>query len=281
MRTPQIDRPPIVQSPQGPKGRISRSVVEARRIKIFKILENNSFIKIEQLAREMGVSPLTVRRDLNLLAAEGKIDRFYGGASLIKYEDTIGGNIFSSGFTLNKLAIAQYAAALVEDGDTIFINTSSTALAILPYITAKQVTVITNNVKAVSSRHLVDMILVFTGGELRFPKEAMVGDFALNNLNRVTASKCFLGCNGINAEEGVTTAVLQEAAINNLMLTRVTGPRYILADKSKIGRRLNFIYGQLREITRLITDTEAPIAVVEELRRFIDVVQVEPLRKLP
>jgi DeoR/GlpR family transcriptional regulator of sugar metabolism len=256
-------------------------VVEARRIKIFKILENNSFIKVEQLAREMGVSPLTVRRDLNLLAAEGKIDRFYGGASLIKYGDTIGDNIFSSGFTLNKLAIAQYAAALVEDGDTIFINTSSTALAILPCITAKQVTVITNNVKAVSSRHRVDMILVFTGGELRFPKEAMVGDFALNNLNRVTASKCFLGCNGINAEEGVTTAVLQEATINNLMLTRVTGPRYILADKSKIGRRLNFIYGQLKEITRLITDTEAPAAVVEELRRSIDVVQVEPLRKLP
>jgi DeoR/GlpR family transcriptional regulator of sugar metabolism len=245
------------------------------------MLETNGFIKVEQLAREMGVSPLTVRRDLGLLAAEGKIDRFYGGASLLKYEDSTGGNIFSSGFTLNKLAIAQYAAALVEDGDTIFINTSSTALAILPYIGAKQVTVITNNVKAISSKHRGDMILVFTGGELRFPKEAMVGDFALNNLNRVTASKCFLGCNGINAEEGVTTAVLQEATINNLMLTRVTGPRYILADKSKIGRRLNFIYGRLREITRLITDTEAPAAVVEELRRSIDVVQVEPLRSLP
>jgi DeoR/GlpR family transcriptional regulator of sugar metabolism len=105
--------------------------------------------------------------------------------------------------------------------------------------------------------------------------------FALNNLNKVTASKCFLGCNGINAEEGITTAVLQEATINNLMLTRVTGPRYMLADKSKIGRRLNFIYGQLKEITRLITDTEAPAAVVEKLRKSIDVVQVEPLRKLP
>jgi DeoR/GlpR family transcriptional regulator of sugar metabolism len=124
------------------------------------------------------------------------------------------------------------------------------------------------------------MILVFTGGELRIPKEAMVGDFAMNNLNMVTASKCFLGCNGVNAKEGVTTAVLQEATINNLMLTRVNGPRYILADKSKIGRRLNFIYGQLKDITSLITDTEAPATIIEELRKFISVTQVEPVQKI-
>jgi DeoR/GlpR family transcriptional regulator of sugar metabolism len=261
--------------------RSSRSSVDARRIKVLKILENTGFVKVNQLAQQMMVSPLTIRRDLDALLDNGKVDRFYGGASLLKHNNGNEENIFSSGFTRNKLAIAQYAAAQVEDGDTIFINTSSTALAILPYITAKQVTVITNNLKAISSNHRNDMILVFTGGELRFPKEAMVGDFALNNLKQVTASKCFLGCNGITAEEGITTAVLQEATINNLMLTRVTGPRFILADKSKIGRRLNFIYGQLQEITRLITDTEAPQPLIEELRKKIDVVQVEPLKTLP
>ncbi|MDR1030735.1 MAG: DeoR/GlpR family DNA-binding transcription regulator [Treponema sp.] len=260
--------------------RSSRSVVDARRIKVLKLLEDSGFVKVNQLAQQMGVSPLTIRRDLDALLDNGKIDRFYGGASLFKQNNGREENIFSSGFTRNKLAIARYAAAQVEDGDTIFINTSSTALAILPYITAKQVTVITNNVKAASSDRRDDMILVFTGGELRFPKEAMVGDFALNNLKQVTASKCFLGCNGITAEEGITTAVLQEATINNLMLTRVTGPRFILADKSKIGRRLNFIYGRLQEITRLITDTEAPQPLLEELRKKIDVVQVEPLKTL-
>jgi DeoR/GlpR family transcriptional regulator of sugar metabolism len=255
--------------------------VDTRRIRILGILEGAGFVKVNLLAQQMRVSPLTIRRDLDALVDSGKINRFYGGAVLAKYEDESGANIFSSGFTLNKLAIAQYAAALVEDGDTIFINTSSTALAILPHITAKQVTVITNNVKAIFAEHREDMNLVFSGGELRFPKEAMVGDFALNNLNRVTASKCFLGCNGINTEEGITTAVLQEATINNLMLTRVTGPRYILADKSKIGRQLNFIYGQIQDISLLITDTEAPGPLVEELRKKIDVVQVEPLRHLP
>jgi DeoR/GlpR family transcriptional regulator of sugar metabolism len=261
--------------------RISRSLVDARRIKMLKILDEIGFVKVNQLAQQMGVSPLTIRRDMAVLEGQQKIDRFYGGASLLKDENAGEENIFSSGFTLNKLAIARHAASLVEDGDTIFINTSSTALAILPYISAKAVTVITNNVKAINSEHRKDMNLVFSGGELRFPKEAMVGDFALNNLNRVTASKCFLGCNGLTLDEGLTTAVLQEASINHLMLTRVTGPRYILADKSKIGRRLNFIYGPLKEITMLITDTEAPPALIEELRKFIEVTQIEPLKQLP
>lgn len=257
--------------------RNSRSIVEKRRDRILQILGDSEFAKVNALANELSASTLTIRRDLEVLEGEGKIYRFHGGASLLRQDN--GTNIFSSGLTLHKLAIAKRAADFVEDGDTIFINTSSTALAMLSCIKAKHVTVITNNVKAVSSNRPGDMILVLTGGELRVPKEAMVGDFALNNLNKVTASKCFLGCNGITVEDGVTTAVLQEATINGSMLTRAIGARYILADKSKVGRRLNFIYGALDEITCLITDTEASASEVDKLKKTIDVIQVEPLGK--
>jgi len=257
--------------------RNSRSIVNKRREKILHILNEKGFIKVSSLAGELNASPLTIRRDFDILEEAGKIYRFHGGASLPKQiaED----NIFSSSLTTHKQAIAKKAAAFVEDGDTIFINTSSTALAMLSYIKAKHVTVITNNVKAISCDKPADMILVLTGGELRVPKEAMVGDFALNNLNKVTASKCFLGCNGITVEEGVTTAVLQEATINGSMLSRAVGARYILADKTKIGRRLNFIYGTLNDINCLITDTEASQAEVDKIRKAISVVQVKPLGK--
>lgn len=260
--------------------RSSRSVIETRRNLILKNLYETGTIHIRQIAKDLGVSSLTIRRDLESFEKMEKISRFYGGAILNKKE-TEEGNIFSSGYTLNKLAIAQYAASLVTDGDTIFINTSSTAVAIIPFITAKHVTVITNNAKAMDAEIPKDMNLIFTGGEMRFPKEAMVGDFAINNLSQVTAGKCFLGCNGITANEGVTTAVMQEASINHLMLTRVMGPRYILADKTKIGRRLNFIYGSLKDVTLLITDTEAPVNLVDELKNLIEVYQVEPLSSLP
>jgi DeoR/GlpR family transcriptional regulator of sugar metabolism len=261
--------------------RSSRSAVETRRTRLLKSLYEAGAVNVQQTAKEMGVSPLTVRRDLLKLEEVEQISRFYGGASLCRKDGNGEGNIFSSAYTLNKLAIARYAAGLVENGDTIFINTSSTAVGIIPFITAKHVTVITNNARAMDEKLPKDMNLIFTGGEMRFPKEAMVGDFAVNNLSTVTASKCFLGCNGLTAHEGVTTAVMQEASINHLMLTRVMGPRYILADKSKIGRRLNFIYGSLKEITMLITDTEAPAQLIEELKGTIRIHQVEPLRKLP
>jgi DeoR/GlpR family transcriptional regulator of sugar metabolism len=257
--------------------RSSRSAVETRKNRLLKILYEDGRVAVRQLAQEMNVSPLTVRRDLMKLEEAGKINRFHGGAALNKNDASGADNIFSSGYTLNKLAIARYAATLVEDGDTIFINTSSTAVGIIPFITAKHVTVITNNAKAMNEKLPKNMNLIFTGGEMRFPKEAMVGDFAVNNLLTVTASKCFLGCNGLTANEGVTTAVMQEASINHLMLTRVSGPRYILADKSKIGRKLNFIYGSLKEITMLIADTESPPNLIAEIKQAIDVYQVEPI----
>jgi len=260
--------------------RSSRFDIKNRRDKLLKNLYETGTVYIQQVAREMNVSPLTIRRDLETLENEDKISRFYGGASLTKKEAREN-NIFSSEFTLNKLAIARYAATLVEDGDTIFINTSSTAVAIIPFIKARYVTVITNNAKAMNAEIPKDMNLIFTGGEMRFPKEAMVGDFAITNLSTVTAGKCFLGCNGITANEGITTAVMQEASINHLMLTRVMGPRYILADKTKIGRRLNFKYGSLKEATLLITDTDAPPLLIEELKKSIEVYQVEPLSRLP
>lgn len=258
--------------------RNSRSIVERRRDKILQILSENNTTKVKALAGELNTSALTIRRDLEALEEAGKLHRFHGGASLPKKDAET--NIFSSGLTLHKHAIARRAATFVEDGDTIFINTSSTALAMLFYVKAKHVTVITNNVKAVSYDKPRDMILILTGGELRIPKEAMVGDFALNNLNRVTASKCFLGCNGITVEEGVTTAVLQEATINGIMLTRAVGARYILADKTKIGRQLSFVYGALSDITCLITDTESEPAEVEKIARTIRVIQVKPLDTL-
>lgn len=258
--------------------RNSQSVVDTRRKKILDLLDETGFVKISDLAKRLNVSPLTIRRDLEALDDHDMIERFYGGAALV--QRSADSNIFSSAYTLHKQAIAQKAATLVQDGDTIFINTSSTALAILPYINAKQVTVITNNMRATACKRREDMILMLTGGELRLPKEAMVGDFATNNLSTVTANKCFLGCNGITTQEGLTTAVFQEAAVNRLMLTRVTGPRYVLADKSKIGRQLNFIYGPLDEVTCLITDTEAPQDEIEKLRQTMEVIQVPPLKKL-
>lgn len=257
----------------------SHSVVDSRRRKISDMLEQFGSVRVDALAAELNTSPLTIRRDLEYFEKNELVDRFYGGATM--REKRIGDNIFSSALTLHKHAIAQRAAQFVADGDTIFINTSSTALLMLKYITAKMVTVITNNGKAIFADTRDDLIVVLTGGELRSPKEAMVGEFAINNLNRVMATKCFLGCSGLAIDEGITTGVLQEVAVNELMLERVTGQRYILADHSKIGRKHSFVSGKANQISCLITDTEADSRVLSQLRNLsVQVVQVPALKKI-
>ena len=225
-------------------------------------------------------SPLTIRGELEMVQKNGILTRFYVGARLVDAASE--GNLFSSHLVLNKHAIAIKASQMVENGDSIFINTSSTALLMLNYITASHVTVITNNAKSIFiENHAPDMAVVLTGGELRFPKSSMVGDFALTNLNRVTADKCFLGCAGITAEEGITTNILQEASINETMLRRTNGPRYILADNSKIGIHQNFVSGTLDSIDILITDVSAnPKELAKLIARGVKVEQVKPVKKI-
>lgn len=254
----------------------SASFINNRRNKILKLLEQYGTVKVAFLADELGASPLTIRRDLEYLEQQRLLERSYGNATLLNPASTS----FSSSLVLHKHAIAREAAKYVRDRDSIFINTSSTAILMLKYITAKNVTVITNNAKAITCERNPDIIVVLTGGELRQPKESMVGDFALNNLMRVTATKCFVGCTGLTPELGLTTSVLQEASINETMLYRAT-ERIILADHSKLGKTQSFVSGNLRAGDRLITDTEAPHGMLDRFRRMgVEVIQVPPLRSL-
>ncbi len=111
---------------------------------------------------------------------------------------------------LYRKIIARYAAAFVSENDTIFINTSSNALQILEYVECNNVTVITNNGKAIGREYCSGVNVVLTGGKLRHPKDAMVGDFTLRNLQHVYAKKAFVGCSGISAELGMTTEIFND-----------------------------------------------------------------------
>jgi DeoR/GlpR family transcriptional regulator of sugar metabolism len=252
----------------------TRKSIESRRKSILKLLEHQEKISVEELSSKLKISEITIRRDLQHLNEAGLVERFHGGASLNTTNYTT--NIFSSSLTQNKHAIAKEAAKYVEDGDTIFINTSSTALLVLDYITAKQVTVITNNASAIFSSYKENIYVVLTGGELRMPKESLVGEFALNNLARVRAAKCFLGCSGLSSKDGFTTAVLQEVAINELMLKNTLKKRFILADKTKVGVSHSFFSGSIKEIDYLITDNEADDKEIVRLERAgVNVIQVD------
>ena len=239
-----------------------RAYVEGRRQQVLDMLQRNPQIRIDELAKRLGVSVVTIRRDLQFLEEKRQITRFYGGARVSKEADG-----FLDDVTIYRDLIARHAAQLVEDGDTIFINTSQNALDMMKYIESRHVTVITNNGRAINQEKADGVALILTGGEVRHPKEALVGDFATRNLQNIFAKKAFMGCAGISAMAGMSTEIANEVNVNQLMIEH-TAPQsvYLLADHTKIGHNSSFTSCGIEMVKHLITDEMAPEEELEQMR---------------
>lgn len=238
-----------------------------RQQAIIQRLHDRQFVTIDELAAEHQVSSLTIRRDLQAFAAQGLVKCVRGGANLITgaLKDDPSDSESSADQISSKEAIAQLAASLVEAGDTIFINSSSTAILMLKYIHNKRVIVVTNNGLASSLAIDPQIELIYTGGVVHVNKKSMVGEVAMNNLSRITASKAFLGVSGISARGGITTSVLQETVINEQMIRRANHRCFVLAEGSKVGIQNNFVIGPANQVTTLVTDQTADVSALYQL----------------
>lgn len=235
----------------------NQSMVSKRRNEILQILKRDKTVKNEALAELLHTSPLTIRRDLQALEDDGLVKRYYGGATLLDEPSILESSLdIPKNNIRQKHAIAKYAASIINDGDTIFINSSSTALLILEYLENKRVVVVTNNGKSLQLPLSPNIDLVLTGGQVYGRKQSMIGDFATFILSKISASKCFLGVSGIEAKCGITTSVLQETLVNKEMINHSIGPVYIVADSSKIEKHSNFSSGDIDKISHLITDSD-------------------------
>lgn len=241
----------------------SKAYVASRRDAIIALLESQGQVSVSELAEHFGVSALTIRRDLDYLESQQVVSRQYGTATLL---NPLGRPSGSRQIRANR-AIAREAARHVEDGDCIFLNASSTALGIIDFITAQDVTVITNNGKALLLEERPNVSILLTGGEIRPPKASMTGEVTLEMIRRVTATKCFLGLTGFSATYGLTSATAPEPAVNALMLER-SKLHVVVADSSKMGLTSSFQFGSTDEVDLLITDTCATDAQVSRLEAY-------------
>ncbi|BCN29334.1 DeoR/GlpR family DNA-binding transcription regulator [Anaeromicropila herbilytica] len=235
--------------------------VDDRRNQILDIINNNAEIKVNELAKMLNVSLITIRRDLQYLDDKKLLVRTHGGAVMAETEA-----IEEDELSLYRRLIAQFAATLVEDEDTLFINTSRNALQMLKYVKSSNVTAITNNGKVMNHDYEASLNVILTGGELRYPKYAMVGDYAIRSLQTVFAKKAFVGCSGITPDAGMMTEIANEVSINEIMVNHTTTEVYVLADHTKIGKRSGFTSCALDKIDYLITDEKAPEEVLNIIR---------------
>lgn len=245
-----------------------KELIESRHREIVDIVKASKFERVDTLAFMLGVSQMTIRRDLTYLEKKKLLERTHGGARYIFDTD-------EERKTFRE-KIAKRAAGFVEVGDSFFINTSSNAIEMLKYISRKRVTVITNNGKAIYMEKDKSIDVILTGGELRRQKDAMVGDFAVRNLSQFYAKKAFIGCSGISATGGVTTEVFAEVNINEIMVEHATKYVYVLADHTKIGKNSSFMSVPIGKVHCLITDEKADERALDAIReKGIRVIQVK------
>jgi len=236
-----------------------------RQVNILKLLEENNQTSVNELSARLGVSSATIRQDLSFLESEGLIKRVHGGAVLEDAED------LSNRLGVNydkKLRIARMAARLVNDGETILIESGSTnALLARELVKKKNITLITTNVYiARQLRKSKQSDIIILGGLYQPGSESLVGKITRASLDQINFDKAFIGIDGYTAEAGFTLRDLFRAEISSYIIKKASDA-IIISDSTKFGKKelTNVCY--LSDIKRIATDSELNASYQDEFRK--------------
>jgi DeoR family transcriptional regulator of aga operon len=250
---------------------------EERRRAILKMLERDGRVLVADLARHFHTSQVTIRKDLDVLHADGLIHRAHGGA-LATQSGALEDPTLRDKEKVHrkeKLRIAEAAARMVSEGQVIILDSGTTTTAIARALRHfKNLTIITNavNIAAELSGSAVEVIL--TGGTVRQNSFSLVGPIAEQTLRRLHADILFLGVDGFDVSYGLTTPNLQEAEVNRAMV-EVANRTVVVCDSSKFGRRRLSQIVRLSALHQVITDRNISKSDLRALRKAgIDVLVV-------
>jgi DeoR/GlpR family transcriptional regulator of sugar metabolism len=238
-------------------GPVSKSLIPSqRRERIQAYLTLHNIVASAELCKLLGVSEATIRRDLEWLENEGFLERTHGGAMLsqrVQYELQYIQRVKSQ--AEEKRQIGMIAASMVEDGDIVFLNSGTTTTQVIRHIpSSAEVTLVTNNVSACLELNENGFEVLLLGGSYHPTSQAASGRFAIDNLNRIYATKAILAVDGLSIKYGCTVPTNSEAEINQLMIQRNRGPLIVVADHSKWGVVSNFEIARIDQVQTLVTD---------------------------
>ena len=244
-----------------------RMIPAERQKKIVDILKQSGAVKAAELSEIFDVAPLTIRRDLDLLERKGILERSHGGAVLRQIiRDEPSYSQKDNSLIAEKREIAKAAADLIEDGDTVFINSGSTNRQVLEYIASenKKVRIITNNTWAVEIFRNSGIELIILGGVYRNKARSLCGSFTADALRKVFANKAVIGVDGVSLRYGLSTPAEPEAEVARLMIEHTSGDVIITADHTKIGAVSSFFISDIDKVSCIVTDRKAEGLIDEE-----------------
>lgn len=240
-----------------------------RQKRIQRLLQERGVVKVTDLSSLLGVSEITIRRDLDVLERNGDLERTHGGAvynQRMRIEPRYAQK--DAIHREEKEAIGRAAAKLVEVGDTLLINSGSTTKQVIRSLKMSNVRIITSNLGAVIEAQESEMELILIGGLLRSQSNSLVGSLATLSLQQVYGSKAFIGVDGLSVKYGLTTPILEEAEIAREMIRRTPGPVIVVADHSKLSVVSNFMSAPIDQVDILVTDQGLSNELREELEKI-------------
>jgi len=239
-----------------------------RRKRIFGLLQKQGIVTVSELSAAFAVSEETIRRDLQKMEnSSSGVARTHGGAFISKtvHSDipiSIRENICLDG----KTRIALLCEGLVEEGDTVILDSSTTSLHIAEHLKHKRnIVVITNALKIAMCFAGVDHVKVISiGGTLRQSQMSFIGPAAERVVSEYYADKAFVSCVGVDLVKGITDADEQEAEVRKLMLRQAT-KKILVADNTKLGKTSFSFIAPINGLDWLVTDQQPDTTWRDEL----------------
>ncbi|GJM55902.1 DeoR/GlpR transcriptional regulator [Coriobacteriaceae bacterium] len=247
-----------------------------RQDAIQRLCEALGTVTVRQIAEELQVSDMTVRRDLEEMSGQDRVVRVHGGARRVTGER---GAAVPREYTHRekralhveeKRAVAARAAVLVEPGETVFLGAGTTMERLAQVLPAGRLRVVTNSLSVFDLlRDRPDTELCLVGGIYRTATDAFVGPMAEKSLEPLGIDAAFIGCNGV-VDGAVSTSNMEEGRFQNEVLER-SDRRYVVCDSSKVGRRDFYAFYSLADVDALVTDRLLAAGEVEDLSAYTEV----------
>lgn len=248
-----------------------------RRHEILERVLHDGRVAVTDLSQAMGVSEVTIRADLQALADQNLVVRTHGGAIPVsRLSPDLSFALRRQQQVQAKDHIGQTAAGMIRDGDAIFLDTSSTALAIARHLShLRHVTVVTNSIAIVHElMEAPEISVVVPGGRLRRETASLIGTDGLAQLTRYNVQKGFFGAHGLSLAEGLTDVSSDEADVKRVMVKRCSQVVAVV-DATKWGRVGLASFGYIEDLAIIVTDHNAPVDLVAQVQaRGIQVIQV-------
>ncbi len=223
---------------------------DERRNEIIDLVRENGKIRVSELSERYNISEVSIRKDLEVLEAEGHLSRVHGGA--------VGLNKLYVNMDLNerfktnaqaKKKLAEYAASFIEDNDTIMMNAGTTLTYVLRAIRDKKnISIVTNSVQNATEAALYTSFnVILLGGELDSKYQFTYGEDAIRQLENYHATKCILSVDGICSSSGLTLYYSNEASLAKKMI-ECSGEVIITADSSKLGKN---VFARVTDVSKM------------------------------